>query len=116
MMAFIIAIHVLVCILLIAIILVQQGKGGGLVESLSSMESVFGTQTNTVLTQATKYLSITFFLTCLILALLSTRSSRSLMKNALPAQMPKAVQQAPQTVPPTSPVSSDAQGAIPQAK
>lgn len=85
-MAFVIAIHVTACIGLIIIVLIQSGRGGGLVENLSSLESVFGTKTNAFLTRATTVLSVIFFVTCLSLAALSIRQSRSLMQNIkLPA-------------------------------
>ncbi len=90
MMGLIIAIHVLICILLIAIILVQAGRGGGLVEGFSGVESMFGTKTNAFLTRTTTILSILFFLTCVSLAVLSARQSRSLMRNVkttTPTQM-----------------------------
>jgi preprotein translocase subunit SecG len=79
MMALIIAIHVIACFLLISIVLIQQGRGGGLVESFSGVESMFGPKTNTFLTRATAVLSVMFFITCLSLAFLSSRQSRSLM-------------------------------------
>ncbi len=79
MMGLIIGIHVIACIFLIGIILIQAGRGGGLVENLSSMESVFGTKTSAFLTRSTTVLSTVFFITCLSLALLSARQSRSLL-------------------------------------
>ena len=81
MMIFIIIIHVIICIVLIGIILIQQGRGSGLVESFSGVESMFGTKTNAFLTRTTTILSILFFFTCLSLAGLSVRQSRSLMRN-----------------------------------
>lgn len=92
-MGLIIAIHVIVCALLIGIILIQAGRGGGLVEGFSGVESMFGTKTNTFLTRTTTVLSILFFLTCLSLALLSIRQSRSLMKGV---KMPVIEEKAPQ--------------------
>jgi len=91
MTGLIIAIHLIVCALLIAIILIQAGRGGGLVESFSSVESMFGPKTNTFLTRATTILAIIFFLTCISLAFLSARQSRSLMRNVKQpaAQSPK---------------------------
>lgn len=80
-MGLIIAIHVIICILLIGIILIQAGRGGGLVESFSGVESMFGPKTNTFLTRTTTILSILFFLTCLSLAYLSLKQSRSLMRD-----------------------------------
>ena len=84
MFTLVITIHVIVCILLIGIILIQAGRGGGLVETLSGVESMFGTKTSALLTRATAILSTLFFITCVGLALLSVRQSRSLMRNVLP--------------------------------
>lgn len=73
-------IHVIVCLILIAIVLIQRGRGGGgLVEGLSGVESMFGTKTTAFLTKTTTICSVIFFLTCLSLALLSVRQSRSLL-------------------------------------
>lgn len=82
MMGLLIAIHVITCTLLIGIILIQAGRGSGLVEGFSGVESMFGTKTNTFLTRTTTVLSILFFITCLSLAFLSARQSRSLMQDA----------------------------------
>lgn len=81
MIGLLIAIHAVICLLLIGIILIQAGRGGGLVEGFSGMESMFGTKTNSFLARSTTVLSIMFFITCLTLALLSARQSRSLMKD-----------------------------------
>lgn len=78
-MSLVIIIHVIVCIALIFFILIQSGRGGGLIESFSSAESIFGTNTNKFLTKATSVLAITFFITCLLLAFLSVRQSRSIV-------------------------------------
>lgn len=89
MMALIIAIHIIACILLIGIVLIQQGRGGGLVESFSGVESMFGTKTNAFLTRATAVLSVMFFVTCLGLAFMSSRQSRSLMTNIPVKEQPQ---------------------------
>jgi preprotein translocase subunit SecG len=101
MMTIIIMIHVVVCIVLIGIVLIQRGRGSGLVESLSGVESVFGTKTSAFLTKSTTVLSIMFFVTCLSLAVLSVRQSKSLMRNVKeqPAQTEPAQTQPPQTQP-----------------
>lgn len=72
-------IHIFVCIGLIAIVLLQAGRGGGLAESFSGAESIFGTKTNTFLTRATMLFAIVFLATCLSLAFLSKQRSRSIM-------------------------------------
>jgi len=81
MIGFIIVIHIIVCALLIMMILIQRGRGSGLVESFSGVESMFGTKTSAFLARTTTVLSILFFLTCLSLAILSARQSRSLMQD-----------------------------------
>jgi preprotein translocase subunit SecG len=55
---------------------------------------MFGTKTNTFLTRTTTILSILFFLTCLSLAILSVRQSRSLMSD-IKVQQPPAKQALP---------------------
>jgi len=86
MMTFIIIIHVIACVILITLVLIQRGRGAGLVESFAGVESMFGTKTNVFLTRTTTIMSIVFFLTCLSLAVLSVRQSKSLMRNVRPAQ------------------------------
>ena len=81
MIGLIIVIHIIACALLIMMILIQRGRGSGLVESFSGVESMFGTKTSAFLARTTTVLSILFFLTCLSLAILSARQSRSLMQD-----------------------------------
>ncbi|MBL7152043.1 MAG: preprotein translocase subunit SecG [Candidatus Omnitrophica bacterium] len=89
-MTFIIIIHVIVCIGLIALVLIQRGRGGGLVESFAGVESMFGTKTSAFLTRMTTILSIIFFISCLTLAILAVRQSRSLMKDVKEEVTPPA--------------------------
>lgn len=94
MMASILVIHVAVCLGLIVLVLVQRGRGGGLVESFSGVESMFGTRTSAFLTKATTILSVAFFVTCISLAALSARRSKSLMRNVKPVSAVDAVEDA----------------------
>jgi len=82
MFGFVITIHVITCILLILIVLIQQGRGGGLVDSLSSAESVFGTKTSAFLVKSTTALSIIFFISCLSLAFLAIQKNKSLIETS----------------------------------
>ncbi len=82
MFVFFITIHVITCILLILIVMIQQGKGGGLIESFSSAESIFGTKTNTFLVKATSVLAVIFFISCLAIAFLSIQRNKSLIKTS----------------------------------
>ena len=102
MFGIIIGIHVAVCILLIVIVLIQQGKGGGLIDSLSSAESIFGTKTNTFLVKSTSVFAVIFFITCLSLAFFSIQKSKSLIETSY---KPKAARSMPQ--PSSLPVTSE---------
>lgn len=82
------AIHIIICALLIVLVLIQSGRGGGLVDGFSGVESMFGTKTNAFLTRTTTVLAVLFFLTCLSLALISARQSKSLMRS-IKQELPK---------------------------
>lgn len=84
--------HVLVCVFLGVIILLQSGRGGGLTESLSGAESMFGTQTSAFLIKTTAVLSTAFLVTCLSLAFLSSKRNESLMPNQVATQAQQAEQ------------------------
>lgn len=101
MMTLLIIVHVIACILLITLVLIQRGRGSGLVESFAGVESMFGTKTNSFLTRSTTIFSIVFFFTCLSLAVLSVRQSKSLLSNVRPA--PIAQKQQPVTTPAQAP-------------
>jgi preprotein translocase subunit SecG len=99
MTALIITLHVIICILLIGIILIQAGRGGGLVENFSGVESMFGPKTNAFLTRVTTVLSISFFVTCLGLAILSVRQSKSLLQGLKPEAAAANINATSQTEP-----------------
>lgn len=100
-MTVIIVIHVIACLGLIGIILIQRGRGGGFVESFSGLDSVFGTKTSVFLTRLTTILAVTFFFTCLALTFLSLQQSRSLMRN-LKSEQPAAQT----TIPSSEPITA----------
>lgn len=93
MMGLIIAIHVIACILLIILVLIQRGRGSGLVESFAGVESMFGTKTSSFLTRTTTICAVIFFLTCLVLAILSVRQSKSLLSNIRPSAVQEPLQE-----------------------
>lgn len=84
MMTLLIIIHVIACIVLIGLVLIQRGRGAGLVESFAGVESMFGTKTSAFLTRTTTIMSVVFFITCLSLAVMSVKQSKSLMRNVRP--------------------------------
>ena len=102
MTVLVIIIHVIVCTALIILVLIQRGRGGGLVESFQGVESLFGTKTNTFLTRTTTVLSILFFITCLSLALLSLRQSKSLLMGVTPHKMNAVKKTIPLGAPPAA--------------
>ena len=89
MFSFFIALHIIICIGLIVLVLIQKGKGGGLIESFSSAENVLGTKTSSFLVKATTTLAIAFFLNCLTLAFLTIQQNKSRMSK-YPAKQPVA--------------------------
>ena len=96
MMAVIVVFHVLVCILLCLVILMQSGRGGGLTESFSAAESMFGAKTNVVLVKTTTVLASIFIVTCLSLAFFSSQSSKSLISEEMNKEsMPKSTAAVP---------------------
>ncbi|MBF0510823.1 MAG: preprotein translocase subunit SecG [Candidatus Omnitrophica bacterium] len=90
-MGFVLAIHVIVCILLVISILMQAGRGGGLTETFQSAESMFGTRTNVFMVRFTTVLAVIFMCTSLLFAFkFSKGSTSSLMSNKkLLATVPK---------------------------
>lgn len=83
----IITIHIIASLVLIAVILLQAGRGGGLSESFggSSTQTIFGTKTSVFLTRATMACAIIYILTCLTLAVMTSHRGRSLVSKGLAA-------------------------------
>jgi len=77
----VILVHVIVCIMLIAVILLQAGRGGGLSEAFGgeSSQTIFGTKTSVFLTRATIVAAGLFLVTSLLLGILTSRRGRSLI-------------------------------------
>ncbi len=101
MYGFLMVLHLLVCLALVGVVLIQSGKGGGLAGGAfgGSAQTVFGGRGATdFITRATMVLGAAFFVTSLVLALLSStagRGGRSLMQEearraagSAPAQLP----------------------------
>lgn len=101
------ALHLIICLALVAVVLVQSGKGGGLAGGAfgGTAQTVFGGRGATdFITRATMILGGMFFVTSLVLALLSSQSarrSRSLIqeqaRQAAPAAPAPQLPQAPAT-------------------
>jgi preprotein translocase subunit SecG len=98
MYAFLLVIHLLAAILLVVAILIQRGRGGGLVQSLSGVESMFGTKTSAFLTRMTAIFATIFLFTSISLAVLSARQSRSLIDEKAVSSMKEEVTEKEQPV------------------
>jgi preprotein translocase subunit SecG len=72
------AAFVIVCLMMIVIILIQRGRGGGLIESLAGADSLFGTKTSDFLVKTTTVLTVLFFAFSLSLAYLSKERGKSI--------------------------------------
>ena len=97
MYSILIVVHVVISLFLIAVILLQAGKGGGLADSFggSQMQNMFGTKSATVLTRLTAVCAIGFIGTCIALAVISSHQERSIVDNVrIPRQIPISVPQA----------------------
>ncbi len=87
----VIALHILIALFLIAVILLQGGRGG-LGEALggAAAQSLFGGGANIVMTRLTAICAGLFMVTCLSLAMLSTAKGRSVVERIpeMPAGLP----------------------------
>lgn len=75
MYTLVLVLHTIVVILLLAVILLQRGRSGGLVESLGGIESLFGTKTSSFMVKTTIVLAILFFITSISLTVISKLES-----------------------------------------
>ena len=76
-------IHIIACVVLVSVILLQAGRGGGLSEMFGGGEtaqSLLGTQAPAVLKNATTISAIAFLTTSLLLGILTARRGRSLFQ------------------------------------
>jgi preprotein translocase subunit SecG len=81
MYTFVLVVHVMACILLLIVILMQSGRGGGLTEAFAAAETVFGPKTNSILVRTTTIFAVVFLATSLSLAYLSAQKDKSLLMN-----------------------------------
>lgn len=82
-MFIIITIHVIACLILIASILLQSGRGSGLSDVFGggTSQTIFGTRISTFLTRITTTAAVVFLLTCLGLTIFSSHNSMSLLES-----------------------------------
>jgi preprotein translocase subunit SecG len=89
MITFLAIIHIIACLGLIALVLVQDSKGGGVFTSQASSNSVLGATGATSLAQTmTKVVATIFAVTCITLSILSARSEKSVVDTGAPGPIP----------------------------
>ncbi len=81
MIILIVVLHVIVSVFLIAVILLQAGRGQGLSWGVfgGSPQSILGTKTASFLSRVTTSCAIIFLFTCISLNIIETRKARSLI-------------------------------------
>lgn len=87
--------HVLICITLVLVVLLQSSKGGGLAGTFggSAMGAMFGSRgAATFLSKMTTGLAISFMLSCLALSALSPKTS-SEVRSAIEAERSRKAQE-----------------------
>ena len=108
MIILIVILHIIVCIFLIAVILLQAGRGQGLSWGVfgGSPQSILGTKTASFLSRVTTACAFIFLFTCISLNIIEVKKSRSLltsMKTKRPisevdiAKIKEALEKAAQT-------------------
>ena len=120
MYIFLLIVHVIVCIVLVLVVLLQAGRGGGFSDMLGGgqPQSLFGTQTNAFMIKATEVCAVVFIITSLSLAILSTQRGKSLVskqrmlqeiqsKIPMVPQPPPAPPQAPSHPVTTAPAAAE---------
>ena len=86
MITFLTTIHILACVGLIILVLMQDSKGGGMFSGQSSSNSVLGaTGGATLSNNLTKVVSIVLAITCLSLAVLMAKSQKSVVDTGVMA-------------------------------
>ncbi len=107
--------HVLVCVFLILVILLQAGKGGGMGAAFggAGAQTVFGGRgAQTLLGKVTSISAAIFMITSVTLAYSASRSSSVVERTSLPATQLPGPGQSPLAPPPNAPESTPpAQGA-----
>jgi preprotein translocase subunit SecG len=109
MNVFIIIVHLIVCVALILIVLLQTGKGASMGAAFGgSSQTIFGSSgATTFLAKLTTGVAVVFMLTSLVLAFISGPQSRSSVVKPIPApaQQKSAPVQSPGGTQPLTPGS-----------
>lgn len=85
MVTFLATIHIITCLALVGLVLIQDSKGGGVFTSQTGSNSVLGAGGATTLAQTmTKVLAVIFAVTCISLSIIAARSQKSVVDGVVP--------------------------------
>jgi preprotein translocase subunit SecG len=111
MYTFVTVIHVIVCLFLAVVVLLQSGKAADLAGAFGGMgsQTVFGPRGSaTVLSKATTIAATLFMLTSMTLSILATRGGSGTPDILKKAAQPATGQQAPASATPSIPITQEA--------
>ncbi|OAG27121.1 preprotein translocase subunit SecG [Thermodesulfatator autotrophicus] len=109
MFTVLVVLHVIVCIFLVGVVLINVSKGSEVGAVFSGSQAIFGgAGPGTFLNKVTTALAVLFFCTSLALTYLSTKRSNTIMK-----EVPKIEIPAPEKAPITTPETPKTPNAIP---
>ena len=112
LISILIAFHVLVCLLMVGVVLMQRPKNEGLGAAFGGgmTENIFGAQTTHVLQKFTVWLGIVFFALTLLLAILYAKrgTGETTIQKELLSQPVPAASAAPEAAPATPPIAAPA--------
>lgn len=101
MITFLATVHIIACLGLVVLVLIQDSKGGGVFTSQATSNSVLGATGATTLAQTmTKVMSVVFAATCIGLSIVSARSEKSVVDSMPVTSVPAATVQ--ETAPATT--------------
>ena len=113
LISILIAFHVLVCLLMVGVVLMQRPKNEGLGAAFGGgmTENIFGAQTTHVLQKFTVWLGIVFFALTLLLAILYAKrgTGETTIQKELLSQPVPAASAAPEAAPATTPIAAPAE-------
>lgn len=110
MITFLAIIHILACVVLVGLVLIQDSKGGGVFTSQTSNSVLGATGASSLAENATKVMGVVFAATCIGLSIMASRSEKSVV-DSVPAATSSA--QAPTAADATAPTADKATTATP---
>lgn len=112
LMPILVTLHVIVCILMVLVVLMQRPRSEGLGSAFGGgiTDNVFGSQTTNVLARFTTWMAIGFFAITLLLSIITAKASSGkteIQKKLLSAPVPEATSTpAPEATPAATPESA----------